>query len=162
MGQENCYARYAPVSTSGVHPERRRRAYRRQPARTANFLRPAANISSGATVGEGLEPDPVSGAMGIQKLAGDRGFEPRLPDPESGVIPLDQSPPGSARRDITEWCRRTSAYRVPATIILLGCLGRVKGRPLGGGAPGLRHISGLPRLKPFGAEKHCNSRNLNK
>ena len=28
------------------------------------------------------------------KLAGELGFEPRLPDPESGVLPLDDSPLG--------------------------------------------------------------------
>ncbi len=25
-------------------------------------------------------------------MAGEQGFEPRLPDPESGVLPLDDSP----------------------------------------------------------------------
>ena len=28
----------------------------------------------------------------IQWVAGDRGFEPRLADPESAVLPLDESP----------------------------------------------------------------------
>lgn len=30
--------------------------------------------------------------MGPNLLAGEPGFEPRLPDPESGVLPLDDSP----------------------------------------------------------------------
>ena len=30
--------------------------------------------------------------MGPCFLAGEPGFEPRLPDPESGVLPLDDSP----------------------------------------------------------------------
>ena len=34
--------------------------------------------------GAGLLPTPLD--------AGDQGFEPRLPDPESGVLPLHQSP----------------------------------------------------------------------
>ncbi len=29
--------------------------------------------------------------LGI-RVAGDDGFEPSLPDPESGVLPLDESP----------------------------------------------------------------------
>ena len=31
-------------------------------------------------------------ATSFYKLAGDPGFEPGLPDPESGVLPLDESP----------------------------------------------------------------------
>ena len=39
----------------------------------------------------GLRPRPlVDGADNF--LAGEPGFEPRLPDPESGVLPLDDSP----------------------------------------------------------------------
>ena len=41
----------------------------------------------------GLRPRPlVDGAAKF--LAGEPGFEPRLPDPESGVLPLDDSPIG--------------------------------------------------------------------
>ena len=38
----------------------------------------------------GLRPRPLVDGAGI--LAGERGFEPRSPDPESGVLPLDDSP----------------------------------------------------------------------
>ena len=31
-------------------------------------------------------------ARPVKSLAGDRGFEPRLTDPESVVLPLDESP----------------------------------------------------------------------
>ena len=34
----------------------------------------------------------VPGATAIIFLAGDRGFEPRLTEPESVVLPLDESP----------------------------------------------------------------------
>jgi hypothetical protein len=30
--------------------------------------------------------------IGAPILAGEQGFEPQLPDPESGVLPLDDSP----------------------------------------------------------------------
>ena len=35
---------------------------------------------------------PCLEGMGLHWLAGDRGFEPRLADPESAVLPLDESP----------------------------------------------------------------------
>ena len=43
-----------------------------------------------AGAGRGLRTKGFkSPASGRLALAGDRGFEPRLPDPESGVLPLD-------------------------------------------------------------------------
>ena len=41
----------------------------------------------------GLRPRPlVDGAELPLFLAGEQGFEPRLPDPESGVLPLHHTP----------------------------------------------------------------------
>ena len=38
--------------------------------------------------------------MGPCLLAGEPGFEPRLPDPESGVLPLDDSPTSMFHVDV--------------------------------------------------------------
>ena len=37
-------------------------------------------------------PWPLDECATIGRMAGDRGFEPRLTDPESVVLPLDESP----------------------------------------------------------------------
>jgi hypothetical protein len=39
-----------------------------------------------------LKSDEAQGFNHLALLAGDRGFEPRHTDPESAVLPLDESP----------------------------------------------------------------------
>ena len=40
----------------------------------------------------GLRPRPLVDRAFKNLLAGEQGLEPRLPDPESGVLPLHHSP----------------------------------------------------------------------
>lgn len=40
----------------------------------------------------GREVKPLAPFLSV---AGEQGFEPQLPDPESGVLPLDDSPPSA-------------------------------------------------------------------
>ncbi len=36
----------------------------------------------------------------LKRLAGVQGFEPQLPDPESGVLPLDDTPTGAQKKAV--------------------------------------------------------------
>src|SRR5690606_20533973 len=47
-----------------------------------------------------------------ESLAGEQGFEPQLPDPESGVLPLDDSP--MLPESIPILRRRVESFRSPS------------------------------------------------
>ena len=141
------------MSTSGIYPERQRRAHRHQPAGKANFVRPAANYSSGPPWARAWSQTRRVGRWESKKLAGDRGFEPRLPDPESGVIPLDQSPPESARTYAGGRPLKGRQLR----LYYWGALAVSRPARLAAAPQDLPPISELPRFKPFRGAMRCTS-----
>jgi hypothetical protein len=66
-----------------MHAAKRSRQFMAEPGRSAELV---LSLSKGR-----LDKSGQLQKLGAA-LAGEEGFEPSLPDPESGVLPLDDSP----------------------------------------------------------------------
>ena len=104
-------AKNAKDENSGNKNEKREtRNKSRSMSRSKNRVYRAGRAAAGRGVRTGEEGLYLSVAQArvrgeVKSLAGERGLEPRLPDPESGVLPLHYSPEGAREVYSGEACK---------------------------------------------------------